>query len=262
MRANAVSCLIVCFSVLSGCGADSEWNNQTEGISGSLARLVYDKNSENEGETAGALYTLAKGHLVRIAVNDAAEFEVTDEIPINESAETLTTDNHAVYVGSPEFVRSYMYTPASGLTFVSESPERPAESDPVVTDGEFAYSTVTEFGWSFNQQEFEAIGGSLYIYAIDDNKVLTEINRIPNIGIPMGLALWGKVLMTCDSKNGLQQWDVSDAMDVKQLKVISDVTCRDILHLGDGHFATVGEAGIYQIKPTEEQTFTLISIHR
>ena len=112
-------------------------------------------------------------------------------------------------------------------------------TDPVITGDGYAYSTIITQEIT-NSQGNTTGNGALYIYEIDEAKNLSEISLYPNIGYVQGLSLWEKNLLICAPMDGILQMDVSDPVLVEQVRQIDFVLCEDILHLGNGHFVTVG----------------------
>lgn len=240
--------------LLGACGDasdDSGSNGGSGSVSGSKAKLI---------KMDGAIYSLADRRLVRVDISNPSNPIVTDDVDAGWSAETLTHDGEAIYVGSPREVRTYGYHPDTGLQFIDTSLPRRATSDPVITDGEYAYSTVvTRTG---TDTEGKAWGeGDLYVYEVDAEKNLTEINVMTDIGFVQGLTLWNDNLLICDPVSGLLQLNVTDPMLIETVHQMDFVQCEDILHLGEGHFATVGVQGIYQLVPYEESKLAVISIY-
>lgn len=240
--------------VLGACGDASDGssgNSESGSVSGSKAKII---------KMNGAIYSLADQRLVRVDISNPSNPTVTDDVDAGWSAETLTHDGEAIYVGSPREVRTYGYHPDTGLQFIDTSLPRRATSDPVITDGEYAYSTVvTRTG---TDTEGNVWGeGDLYVYEVDAEKNLTEINVMTDIGFVQGLTLWNDNLLICDPVSGLLQLNVTDPMLIETVHQMDFVQCEDILHLGEGHFATVGEQGIYQLVPYEESKLAVISIY-
>ncbi|MFT5592848.1 MAG: hypothetical protein ACI8SR_001214 [Oceanicoccus sp.] len=242
------------FYLISACGDESSGGSgDSLGVSASKAQLI---------KLNGAVYSLASNKLVRIDISSADQPAITDEIELNFNAETLTTDGEALFIGSPREVRSYQYKDGR-LDFVDTSVRQIRGKDPVVTDGNFAYSTVVTREWSAYGQSVNngmAGSGDLYVYEIDAEKNITELAFYPSIGYVKGLALWGKTLLICDPVDGLIQMDVTDSQLVEKVQQFNFVRCEDVLHLGNGHFATVGEEGIYQLVPYSESNLAVISL--
>lgn len=238
---------------LAACGGESETEGGSEGsVSGSKAKLI---------KLNGAIYSLADSQLKRIDISTPGAPLITDSINVVSDADAITHDGGAIYVASSSVVQTYQYNElANRLEFIDDSIPRRAISDPVVSDGGYAYSTViTRENTDVNGQV--SGNGDLYVYEVDAAKNLSEINRVQNLGFVQGLALWKESLFICDPTAGLLQLNVSNPMLVEIVHQIDFVLCDDILHLGDGHFATVGEQGIHQLMPYNGSKLALISIY-
>ncbi len=246
------NCLVAALVfILAGC-VESDSSSSSEGVSGSKAKII---------KLNDAIYSLAFDELVRVDISDPANPQITDEVSAGRNAETLTTDGEAIYIGSPNDVRTYLYSIDTGLQFIDTSARAITGRDPVVTDGAYAYSTiVTQENTDF---EGNTTGnGALYIYEVDAAKNITELTFYPNIGYVQGLALWQKNLLICDPVDGLMHMDVTDPLLVEKHSQIEFVLCEDIVHMGGGHFVTVGEDGIYQLKPIDQNNLAVISLYR
>ena len=239
--------------VLAGCG-ESDSSSTSQGISGSKAKII---------KLDSAIYSLAANELVRVDISDPANPQITDEVSAGRNAETLTTDGEALYIGSPDDVRTYLYDANSGLQFIDDSRRQITGQDPVIVDeaGVYAYSSIVTQERT-DSQGSKSGNGALYVYEIDEAKNITELSFYPNVGYVQGLALWEKSLLVCDPVDGIIQFDVTDPLLVEQLNQIAFVLCEDVIHLGNGHFVTVGEEGIYQLVPYEGYNLAAISLFR
>lgn len=97
---------------------------------------------------------------------------------------------------------------------------------------------------------------------MDELKNLSEISFYPGIGYLHGLALWQKNLLICDPVDGLLHLDVTNPNLVEQRTQIEFVLCEDFIHMADGHFITVREDGIYQLKLFAGNNFGVLSFYR
>lgn len=242
------------FYLIAACNDDgSSSSGDSLGVSGSKAQLI---------KLNGAVYSLASNKLIRVDISSSDQPTITDEIDLNFDAETLTSDGEVLFIGSPREVRSYQYKDGR-LEFIDSSVRQRRGKDPVVTDGNFAYSTVVTNEWSVFDENGN-IGkngtGDLYVYEVDVQKNITELAFYLDIGYVKGLALWEKTLLICDPVDGLMQMDVTDSQLVEKIQQFSFVRCEDVLHLGGGHFATVGEDGIYQLVPYSGNNLAVISL--
>ena len=246
-------CGVAAVVFLVACGDSDSSDSGQAGVSGSKAQLIMLDD---------AIYSLASNKLIRVDVSNVSQSQVTDEIVLDFDAETLTTDGDAIFIGSPGEVRTYQYANEQ-LDFIDTSVRVIPGKDPVVTDGEFAYSTVVTREWNASSDISETSmrgDGDLYIYDIDAANNITELAFYPNIGYVQGLALWDKNLLVCDPADGLMQLDVTDPFLIDKVQQFSFVLCEDILHLGGGHFATVGEDGIYQLVSYGVNKLAVISL--
>ncbi len=254
VKALTFSLTLISALVVSGCGDESDSGSAQDGsVSGSKAKLI---------KLDGAVYSLADGYLKRIDISTPANPTVTDELRVPFDAEALTHDGEAIYVASASVLHTYKYNDTTQqLEFIDDSIPRRAVSDPVVSNGEYAYSTVIRS--RFTDADGRSSGtGDLYVYEVDAEKNLTEINFLNDIGYVQGLALWDDQLYVCDPNAGLLHMNVSDPMLIETVTQLSFVKCDDILHFGNGHFATVGEQGIYQLKPYDGAKLAVISIYQ
>lgn len=235
--------------LLMGCGDTS--TGSTDGNSGSKAKLI---------TMNGDVFTIADESLVRIDLTDPSNPVVSHKYHIGTDIQTLTSDGEVLYVGGEFSVSNYRYNEESGFEFISVQDRRIRGRDPVITDGQYAYSTFITRDWG---TEDDPDGDAdLYVYEILEDKSLNEIGIYTNLGYLHGLALWENNLLVCDYHEGILHIDVSEPsqLDIKQ--TLSYAPCEDIVHLGSGHFATVGKEGIFQLKPIEEDRFALISMYK
>lgn len=245
-----ISISVMLSLVLAACGSDT--SNDSDGVSGSKARLIAHD---------GAIYSLSNTQLVRINIGNPADPVITDDIWVGDNPDSLAQSGDVIYVGSPADIRSYRYTEGNGLQLVDVSDPRRAVFDPVVVDGDYAYSTVVTRNWVNSEGEVSG-QGDLYVYQIDESDNLNEISVVQNIGYAQGLAIWDDNLMICDPSNGLLHMDVSNRTSPLKYHRIGFVKCDDILHVGDGHFITVGPEGLYQLKPYENNNMGVISLYK
>ncbi|GAA6133256.1 hypothetical protein NBRC116188_00450 [Oceaniserpentilla sp. 4NH20-0058] len=242
----SLSCMFI-----NGCQTteSSDSSDKHSGVSGSSAQLIlFD----------GAVYSLASNKLVRVDIDDVTQPVIDNEQRLGSfEAQTLTTDGEQLYLGSPGEVRIYDYADGQ-IRFIDSAVRDIPGDDPVITDGEYAYSTVitleseTEDGTKIGQ-------GDLYVYEIDSANNITELAFYPRLGYLKGLALWDKTLMVCDPLDGLMQLDVTDPLTVSTVSTFADAPCNDLVHLGGGHFVTVGEEGIFQLMPDADGAFSVVS---
>jgi len=247
----AVFCFAICSNLfLIGCG-DGGGSSDSAGVSGSKAKLI---------AMNGDLFSLASGELIRIDMVDPASPSVTDRYYIGSDAQTLTTDGELLFVGGESSVSNYRYSQALGFEFISSQQRRVRGRDPVITDGDYAYSTFITQDWG-TEDAPDGIA-DLYVYEILENSALQEIGIYPDLGYLHGLTLWNKNLLVCDYYDGILHFDVTDPNRVELLNTLSYAPCEDILHLGNGHIVTVGKQGIFQLMPIEENKLALISLYK
>ncbi len=241
------------FVTLMGC-VEGGSESSSAGVSGSKAKII---------KLDHAIYSLAFNELVRIDIREPINPVITDTVWAGNNAQTLTTDGEAIFIGSPGDVSTYRYTVDSGLQHIDSSSRVVTGTDPVIVDenSEYAYSTIVTQERTLSDGSTTG-NGALYVYEVDELKNLSEISFYPGIGYAQGLALWQKNLLVCDPESGLLHLDVTDPNLVAQLTQIEFVLCEDIIHMGDGHFITVGQEGIYQLKPIEGNNLAVFSFFR
>lgn len=220
---------VILFVIAIGC--ESEGNLAPEAgsnsMGGSTARFTI------AGEY---LYTLDQNAITTFHLKSETEVKLVHQLSVwRNDLETIFPYGGYLFVGSTTGV----------LIYSLENPARPAEvsqfqhvvsCDPVVVQGDYAYSTLrggNQCGNVFNQ---------LDIIDISNIHNPTLVTSYPLIS-PKGLAINGNCLYICD--DGIKAFDVSDHSNILLLNHIENIPANDVIFFNNQLLVTADD-GFYQ----------------
>jgi len=196
-----------------------------EGQGGSMARFAI---------SGDYLYTVGNNNLSLFDISNPADPQKQKEIPLGWGVETIFPYGNKLFIGTQ-----------IGMQILSiENPQEPkhlsqyqhvVSCDPVVTDGRYAYitlSTGTNCRQAVNQLQ------------IVDLQNISNLQLIAQYDMtnPKGLGIDQNTLFVCD--NGLK---IYDATNVKALKLKQQfpINAYDVIP-NNGHLLVIGSDGFYQ----------------
>jgi hypothetical protein len=209
----------------SGRMANSSGNPETSGQGGSMARFAISGTH---------LYTVDESRLNVFDVSNAADPQKKNEVELNFGVETIFPYQDKLFIGTQ-----------SGMFIMGlQNPEVPnlitnyqhiQSCDPVVTDGRYAYVTLsvgTTCMRGVNQLEVIDLQNIA-------NPMLLQQYQMAN---PKGLGIDGKNLFVCD--NGLKLYDATDVMNLQQMQYFN-INAFDVI-ADNGNLLVIGSDGFYQ----------------
>lgn len=230
---NIIFFIIVLFAGFQACQySDSSVSFSSDsGTGGSMARFTIVEDH---------LYTVDQNNLkvFDLTVPESPEYK-TDK-PVGFDVETISPFGKELFLGTSSGMYIYdISTPTSPkeISFY----EHIIACDPVVSDGEFAYVTL-----SGNNQRCWRSVNELQIVDLSDLQNPQLVRQYQMDG-PRGLAIRNDTLWVCD--DGLKVFDVSDKTNIIEFAHFSNLIAYDII-LDKNRALVVGESGFvqYEIK--------------
>lgn len=221
---------ILLVSALGLFSCDSENASVREAVSptgkgGSMARFAISGNY---------LYTVDNTKLTLFNISDASDPVREKDVPLSFGVETIFPFQDKLFIGT-----------MSGMHIMSlQNPASPKElshyrhvvsCDPVVTDGRYAYvtlSTGTSCMGFINELQI------VDIQNITSPTLVSQYNMVN----PKGLGIDGSNLFVCD--DGLKLYDASDVRNL-ELKKHFKINAFDVIPI-NGRLLVVGSDGFYQ----------------
>ncbi|MFC6998551.1 LVIVD repeat-containing protein [Rufibacter roseus] len=230
---------LVCF--LSACGAEhvAPTSGTTTGQGGSMARFAV---------TGDHLYTIDHNNLHLFDISRPKDPVKSKSMGLGFGIETIFPFQDKLFIGSQTGMSILSIQDPSNPTHVS-SYEHVVSCDPVVTDGRYAYVTLSS-GTTCRQSINE-----LQIIDIQNMRSLQLLKRYPMTN-PKGLGVDGNLLFVCD--NGLKVFDASNVQDI-QLKHHFKINAYDVIPY-NGQLLVIGSDGFYQYRYNGESIELLSSL--
>jgi hypothetical protein len=219
-------CLVSVFSCQLGSDSEAGFTSG-EGTGGSTARFTIAGNN---------LYTVDHYSLKIFNIEDPQHPQFIVSRPVGFGIETIFPLHKNLYLGTSTGM--YIYD--------IDSPENPQKisyfehvisCDPVVSDGKYAYVTL-----SSGNQRCRRGTNELQIIDLQNLKSPALVKQYP-LTQPRGLAIRNDTLWICD--NGLKGFDVSNKQDIKLLFNFSDISAYDVI-LNNHLILITGETGFVQ----------------
>ncbi len=201
--------------------------------------------SSGEG-TGGSMarFTITGDHLYTVDHNTLKVFHLTDpRKPIYKGQHRVGIDVETIF---PQGTNLFLGTSTGMYIFDITSPEAPEKvsfyehvysCDPVVSDGQYAYVTLS----SSNQRCWRA-ANELQIIDIQDKTNLKKVNQV-SLTSPRGLAIRRDTLWVCDE--GLRVFDVKNKEKISEIAHFTGFPAYDIILHGRLALVT-GEEGLVQ----------------
>ena len=211
---------------------DSVYNGGgTEGQGGSMARFAI---------TGDFLYTVGTNNLDLFDISNPADPQERQEIPLGWGVETIFPYGDKLFIGTQAGMHILSIENPQDPKHVSQY-EHVVSCDPVVTDGRYAYitlSTGTACRQAINQLQ------------IVDLQNITNPQLIAQYDMsnPKGLGIDQNTLFVCD--NGLKMYDATNVKALVLKKHFS-INASDVIP-NNGHLLVIGSDGFYQYRYTAD----------
>lgn len=197
----------------------------TAGKGGSMARFTISGNY---------LYTVDHAGLNLFDIHQPAAPEKKKAIPLAFGVETIFPYQDKLFIGTQNGMQIFSIQNPQEPRLLSQY-EHVVSCDPVVTDGRYAYitlSTGTACARAINQ---------LQIVDLQDISKPTLLTQYP-MQNPKGLGIDGKNLFVCDK--GLKLYDATDVTNLQLLQHFP-IEAYDVIP-DNGRLLVVGSGGFYQ----------------
>ncbi len=231
-------------------------NRVTRGLLSALSILIlmagcqmgesYESDFSSGEGTGGSMarFTVAGDHLFTVDDRTLKVFSLADPgKPLFKTNRNVGFDVETIF---PLGKNLFLGTSTGMYIYDITSPENPEKisfyehiyaCDPVVSDGQYAYVTLS----SSNLRCWRA-GNELQIVDIRDKSAPRQVGT-HSLSSPRGLAIRNDTLWVCDA--GIKVFDVQNKSQIKQLVHFSDVPAFDLIL--NGRLALVtGEEGFVQ----------------
>lgn len=230
-----------------GCSKDSlrtgeDAGTSSNGVAGSYARIL----------TVGDfMYIVDNTSIQTYSLADATTPSKVDDQEIGQNIESIFHLDGKLFIGSN--LGMYLYAISA-----DGSPEQvgqvqhdilfnPCTSDPVVSDGDYAYVTLnTDLNGPCGQT---SLVNQLSIYNVQNinNPTLVAEYEMYN---PKGVGVDGDILFLCDNEAGLKIFNVANPTNIQMIAHFDDITTYDVIPL-NGLLLVVGPRNLYQFDYTD-----------
>lgn len=238
-------CLFLMFCIgLTSCSEDSSFesfsgnNSSSSGQSGSTASIITYK---------GFIYTLDNNILKTLSLADPANPVEVSSIQLGSGIETIFAYEDHLYLGTRNGILLYDISDGAKPEYSGTSFHWPAE-DPVVVQGDFAYST-SRWGTEANGN------GNLQVINIANKDFPNTIQTI-NQEYPCGLGIASDVLYVCNAGHGINVFKIDQSGRANFLQNIQTDALYDCI-IAQDLMICQGKSGIYlfNIKNKENPVF-------
>lgn len=212
------------------CSKEQATTIDNTGMTGSLARFTI---------CGDYLYTVTNLDIKVFHIGNAPDITFKESIQAGFGIEAIFPFDHYLFLGSQ--TEMYIYDISN-----PEFPQRTGVYDhiyacnPVVTDSNYAYITLSSDSWCGNNVN------ELQIADISD-KTNPELVKRHSMTNPKGLWIDDTLLFVCDE--GLKVLDVSDIMNIQEVKHFN-IPAEDVILL-QNHLFVIGGNGLFQYEYTD-----------
>jgi hypothetical protein len=225
--------IIICFAILvlfQSCAENAGIERFSDsGTGGSMARFTV---------VGDYLFTVDNSTLQTFDISSVEEPEYINEQYVGSGVETIFPLNDMLFLGTSNGMYIYDISnegEPNKLSFY----QHVIACDPVVSDGEYAYVTLSSVRLSCWQSVDE-----LQIIDLENVKEPRLVKRY-QMQHPQGLAIKNDTLWVC--ADGLKILDVSDINNIRELYHFNDLEAYDVI-LDNQRALVVGETGFKQYK--------------
>ncbi len=232
---NLFGISLISFFLLSFISQSCEFNDigakdsSGEGTGGSMARFTI---------VADHLFTVDHTNLKVFDISQPDNPEFKKDKPVGFEVETIFPIGNTLFLGTSSGM--YIYDVSTHTSPIEISfYEHIVSCDPVVSDGDYAYVTLS----NLSERCWRAVN-ELHIIDLANLQSPTLVKQYEMIG-PRGLAIRQDTLWVCD--DGLKVFDVSDKTNIEELFHFDDIVAYDII-LDKDRALVIGETGFVQYK--------------
>lgn len=200
-----------------------------QGVGGSMARFTIAGNY---------LYTVDNSDLHTFDVSSPASPSEVNLTTVGWNIETVFPNGDNLFIGSSNGMFIYSISNPSAPAFVSNFAHANA-CDPVFVDGNFAYVTLR------SGTPCEGFNNQLDVVNIS-NPAQPTLAKTYQMDNPHGLSIANKTMFLCEGDNGLKVLDITDNMNIDQLKYYKDFATYDVIALPNNLLLVIGKDGFYQ----------------
>ncbi|UXP31310.1 hypothetical protein N6H18_13225 [Reichenbachiella agarivorans] len=218
-----------------------EFDDQDVSTSGSIAKFYIDQTH---------LYVIEENSLSVFDITDFENMQVKAQVDINREVETIFRLGDVLYLGTTTGVLFYDISDPNLPSYLS-SYNHFTGCDPVVSDGQYAYTTL--------RSNAGCGGGTNVLDVVDmsnlDNPVLVKSYEVAS---PYGLVLFDDYLFLAQGSNGMKVFDISDVSNAIEVGAYSDIKALDFIRDGQNIIIRT-ESGITQIAVNADASFSVLS---
>ena len=211
------------------CSKDAVSPTSDTGKGGSLARFTFIGNY---------LYVVDNQSVKTYNVTQASNPEIVGTTYIGWNIETIFAYGKNLFFGSQSGVYLFEIQPDGQPKYISFYPHFQS-CDPVVADGQYAYSTIRSGATCRTTTPLN----ELHILDISDINKPKQVSVVPMTN-PIGLTIDGNTLFVCDA--GLRILDVSDKKAPREIKYLKDIDAVDVIGL-DKQLIIIGISSVTQL---------------
>lgn len=232
--------------ILAACESDSKSESSAiaPGVSKAGSMAAFAINGQY-------LYALDNNELAifNIATPNNVTYHSRMKMPTGVVAETLYPFNGYLLIGTQQGVYIFDTKDAANPQYVSKY-EHIVSCDPVVANGDYAYSTLRNGNACRGVNE-------LHILDIKNIKAPFQLSTM-RLDNPHGLDIDGDILVVCDGKSGFKTINVADRRKPKLIKTVDGFHGYDVITNQKIAIIT-GEDGIYQYNYADSSAPQLLS---
>ncbi len=198
------------------------------------------------------LYVISNSQIKTVSLSEPTAPTLINSTTVNWNMETLYHHQGAIYVGTRLGVYILdLSTPEDPQ--LAGSFEHPWRCDPVVVDGNVAYSTLRggESCGGFNSQL-----DILDVTDISNPQLITSVE----MSEPYGLAIDDDTLLVADGYRGLKRLNVEDPANPVLLSGLSDHNVRDVIILDNQQAILQGISSIIQVDFGQTDVIEVLSV--
>jgi hypothetical protein len=183
-----------------------------KGMGGSMARFSIAQNF---------LYTVTYSRLHAFDINNAVDPVLTSQKDIGWNIETIYPFKDKLFIGSTTGMFIYDMVNASNPTLLGQF-SHVRSCDPVIADDNYAYVTLR------SGTQCQGFADQMEVLDISNlsNPVLKKTYALTN---PHGLSKDGDLLFICDGAAGLKVYDAADVNNIKRIKTFEGIETYDVI---------------------------------
>lgn len=197
------------------------------------------------------LYILEEQSLIVFDISDRSDIkEVNSLYAGGNTPETLFSYDNTLFIGTTNGVVFFDITDKAKPIYISTY-RHITSCDPVVSDGDFAYSTLRSGG---------NCGGSENLLDIIDLKDIEnpKLHKSIRMQTPYGLGLFNGFLFVGEKENGMKVFDARNSSQIIQIGEYPDIEATDFVSNGEVLVINTTN-GVKQVSVDSDGRFTIIS---